>query len=164
MQLAGGGSAAEAATTAAEEEKKDNSSFSGFTFEKQTQSLMDSVSQRTCKENIIQLAVDLDTCIISTKKTIPFDGCSRKERLRLLLTMAKENGGPSLFVFRVDFRSNSPEWALLAWVPEDSVSYAERMFFCTALSWLSGTFVDARSPVREYYITEEAELPCFKWT
>lgn len=62
MQLAGGGSAAEAATTAAEEEKKDNSSFSGFTFDKQTQSLMDSVSQRTCKENIIQLAVDLDTC------------------------------------------------------------------------------------------------------
>lgn len=53
--------------------------------------------------------------------------------------------------------------ALLAWAPADKVSYAERMFYFTAVSWLSGTMVGSK-PVQEFYVTDEREMPSFHWT
>ncbi|CDJ38558.1 hypothetical protein, conserved [Eimeria tenella] len=124
--------------------------------------LLDEIRQGTCKDSIIHLLVDPETCQISVKGTLPFDGSSRKERLNWISSCAKKEG-PSLFVFRTDMRSNSPEWALLVWAPKSSISVAERAFYFTALSWLSSSFVDTNLP-REFYVTEEAEMPVFKWT
>ncbi|CDJ68290.1 hypothetical protein, conserved [Eimeria necatrix] len=133
-----------------------------YTLHADVELLLDQIRQGTCKDSIIQLLVDPETCQISAKKTLPFDSSSRKERLNWILCSAKEEG-PSLFVFRIDLRSNSPEWALLVWAPKSSLSVAERAFYFTALSWLSSSFVDTNLP-REFYVTEEAEMPVFKWT
>ncbi|KAL8443114.1 hypothetical protein Emag_006064 [Eimeria magna] len=128
----------------------------------EAKALIDEVKKGKCMYSIIQLVVDKDTCVISPKAMLPFDGCSRADRVDRVLKLAKKEG-PSLFIFRVDLKSNSPEWALLAWAPADTVLYAERMFYFTALSWLSGTIGSVRK-VHEFYVTQEHDMPSFHWT
>lgn len=133
-----------------------------YVIAKETQAIIDEIVQGQCMHSIIQLVVDKDTCVISPKNKLPFDGCSRADRVERVLRLGRREG-PSLFIFRVDLRSNTPEWALLAWAPADTVLYAERMFYFTALSWLSGSMVGV-NPVQEFYVTREREMPSFHWS
>ncbi|KAL8429665.1 hypothetical protein ACSSS7_006440 [Eimeria intestinalis] len=128
----------------------------------EAKAIIEQVKNGKCKHNIIQFVVDKDTCVISLKATQPFDPCSRADRVERVLKLAKKEG-PCLFLFRVDLKSNSPEWALLAWAPSDTVLDAERMFYFTALSWLSGTIGIVRR-FHEFYVTQEGEMPSFHWT
>ncbi|KAL8270030.1 hypothetical protein Esti_006022 [Eimeria stiedai] len=86
----------------------------------EAKAVIEQVKKGKCMHSIIQLMVDKDTCVISPKATLPFDGCSRADRVDRVLKLAKKEG-PCLFIFRVDLKSNSPEWALLAWAPADTV-------------------------------------------
>lgn len=133
-----------------------------YIISRETQIHIDQIVLGTAKESIIQLTVDKDTCVIAPKTSQLFDGASRADRMERLLALA-EKEGPCLFIFRVDYKSNSPEWALLAWAPSNTVLYAERIFFFTALSWLSGSMINAK-PAHEFYVTRKEDMPQFHWT
>lgn len=135
---------------------------SPYTLSKETQAVIDQIAEGKCTNNIVQLTVDKETCVISLKTALPFDGSSRADRVERVLKLAEEEG-PSLFIFRVDLRSNTPEWALLAWAPGETVTHAERMFYFTALSWLSASVVSL-APVHEFYVTQKSEMPSFHWS
>ncbi|XP_026192995.1 uncharacterized protein LOC34618248 [Cyclospora cayetanensis] len=142
-------------------ESKGNPKVS-FGLSKEAQAVVEHIVQGKCKDSIIQFTVDNETSLISPKTSLPFDGCSRADRVERVLSLAKKEGA-SLFIFRMDLRSNTPEWAMLAWAPEGSVPYAQRMFYFTALSWFSRTLVNAR-PVHEFYVKCEHEMPSFHWS
>ncbi|KAL8436904.1 hypothetical protein Efla_002102 [Eimeria flavescens] len=128
----------------------------------EAKALLEQIQKGKCMHSIMQLSVDKETCVIEPKNLLPFDGCSRADRVDRVLKLAKKEG-PSLFVFRVDLKSNTPEWALLAWAPTATVSEAERVFYFTALSWLAGSMGFTRK-IHEFYVTNEQEMPSFHWS
>ncbi|PFH31261.1 hypothetical protein BESB_031350 [Besnoitia besnoiti] len=107
-------------------------------------------------EELLAISLDETSCTLSLAETAPFGGDSLRARFQRLSALVSPDA-PRIFLLRLDFVSNSPDWVVISWTPAGVCSPARRTLVDYA-AWSLRISLRFPRPVKEYYASEPEHL------